>query len=125
MGSSPASAPARPIRVTARRSVPMPFKAQFGDQLASALRLRRMKEGLRLLAGAEVEIGRLGPDTPDAPRLLLLIAQWIDVGYKDHRLIDTILERFSQDCRRKMAVEDYLRMSMVEAFRDLAVSELD
>ena len=103
----------------------MPFKAQFADQLASALRLRRMKEGLRLLAGAETEIGRLGPDTPDASRLLLLIAQWIDVGYKDHRLIDTLLQRFPQDCRRKMPVDDYLRLSMVEAFRDLAASELD
>lgn len=103
----------------------MPFKAQFGDQLASALRLRRMKEGLRLLATAESEIERIGPGTSDAPWLLLLIAQWIDVGYKDHRLIDTLLERFPQDCRRKMAVDDYLRLSMVEAFRDLAVSDLD
>jgi tetratricopeptide (TPR) repeat protein len=103
----------------------MPFRAQFADQLASALRLRRMNEGLRLLSGAESAIGTLGPDTPDAPRLLLLLAQWIDVGYKDHRLIDTLLRSFPQDCRRKMAVDDYLRLSMVEAFRDLAASELD
>ena len=103
----------------------MPLDTQFAVELNSALRLRRMQEGLRLLAEAEAELGNLGPDTPDAPRLLLLIAQWVDVGYKDHRLIDALLKRFPHSCCRKMTVEDYLRLNMVEAFRDLGAGELD
>jgi len=98
---------------------------EFAEVLASALRLRRMREGFELLAGAEAEIGKLGPKNAEAPRLLLLIAQWIDVGYRDHRLIDTLLKRFPAGCRRKMPIEDYLRLSMVEAFRDLATGELE
>ena len=103
----------------------MPLGRHFTEELSSALRLRRMKQGLQLLAGAEAEIGKLGPKTPDAARLLFLITQWIDVGYRDHRLIDAILERFTAGFRGKMPVEDYLRLTMVEAFRDLAAGELD
>jgi len=77
------------------------------------------------MAGAEAELGKLGPDSPDAPRLLLLIAQWVDVGYRDHRLIDTLLERYPQGIRGKLPVEDYLRLSMVEAFCNLASGEID
>lgn len=103
----------------------MPLNAGFAAKLTSALRQRRTNEGLRLLAGAEGELGKLGPETPDAAWLLFLVAQWIDVGYRDHRLIDGLLERFPQGCRRKLLVEDYLRLRMVEAFRDFAAGELD
>lgn len=103
----------------------MSLDLQFAEELSSALRLRRMKEGLRLLEEAEAELNNLGPETPDAPRLLLLIAQWVDVGYKDHRFIAELLKRFPHNCCRLMTVEDYLRLSMVEAFRDLGAGELD
>lgn len=103
----------------------MALSLEFADDLAAALRLRQMKEGFRLLEAAESEIGELAPDSSDGTRVLLLLAQWIDVGYRDYRLIDKVLDRFPQACRRSMSVEDHLRLSMVEAFRNLAVSQLD
>lgn len=101
------------------------FADNLADNLAAALRIRHMQEGFRLLTEAENEIAKLGASHPNAPRLLLLLAQWIDVGYRDSRLIGKLLQRFPQNCRGRMPVEDYLRMSMVEAFRDLADSQLD
>lgn len=103
----------------------MTLNAQFADDLAVALRLCRMKEGFRLLADAESEIGELGPNTPYGPRILLLLAQWVDVGYQDHRLIEKLLQRFPQNCRAKMPVEGYLQVSMAAAFCDLAAGQLD
>lgn len=103
----------------------MPIDTRFIAELTSALRLRRTNQGLRLLADADVELEKLGPKTPQAARLLFLLAQWIDVGYRDHRFISNLLERFPDDWRRKLPVEDYLRMCMVEAFRDFAGGELD
>lgn len=103
----------------------MPLNPQFADDLAAALRLRQMKRGLGLLASAEAEIRALGADVPNAPRILLLLAQWIDVGYRDHRLIEDLITRFPQNCRSKMSVEDYLRVSMVEGFRHFAAGQLD
>lgn len=103
----------------------MPLGAQFARELNSALRLRRMKEGLQLLSDAEAEIAKLSPRTPDAASLLLLIAQWVDVGFRDYRLVDNLLQRFPSECRKRLPVEDYLRMRMAEAFRDLSASEID
>jgi len=103
----------------------MTLNAQFANDLSAALRLRHMEEGLRLLNQSESEIGKLGPTTPDGPRLLLLLTQWVDVGYRDDRLIEALLKQFPQNCRSKMPVEDYLRVSMVEAFRDLAAGQAD
>jgi tetratricopeptide (TPR) repeat protein len=103
----------------------MPLGAQFAQELHSALRLRRMKEGLRLLTDAESEIAKLSPRIPDAASLLLLIAQGVDVGFRDYRLVDNLLQRFPSGCRKKLQVEDYLRLRMAEAFRDLAASDID
>lgn len=103
----------------------MVLSAQFAEDLAVALRLCHMKEGFRLLADAEKEIGKLGANTPYGPRILLLLAQWVDVGYQDHRLIEKLLERFPQNCRATMPVEGYLQVSMAAAFCDLAAGQLD
>ena len=103
----------------------MHMAAQFADELTSALRARRMKEGLQLLNSAEAEIGCIGPDTPEAARLLLLVAEWVDVGFRDYRLIDSLLEHFPPERRAKLSIEDYLRLRMVEAFRSLAIGEPD
>lgn len=103
----------------------MPLNGRFMAELTSTLRLRQTNQGLRLLAEADVELEKLGPATPQAARLLFLLAQWIDVGFRDHRLISRFLERFPEDWRRKVSVDDYLRLCMVEAFRDLAGGELD
>jgi len=104
---------------------PVELGIQFANDLASALRRRHMKEGLRLLAAAEPQFGKLRPNQPSAARLLFLIVQWVDVGFKDHRLIDSLLEPFTKCSRAKMTVEDYLRLTMVQAFRDLAAGQLD
>lgn len=103
----------------------MPLNAHFAAELTEALRLRRTNEGLRLLAATEDQFQKLGPGTPQAARLLFLLAQWIDVGYRDHRLINSLLESFPEDWRRTLPVEDYLRLCMVEAFRDFSGGDLD
>lgn len=103
----------------------MALNARFVAELTSALRLRRTNEGLQLLKEADLELERLGPGTPQAACILFLLAQWIDVGYRDHRVLSGLLERFPEEWRRKLPVEDYLRVCMVEAFRDFACGELE
>jgi tetratricopeptide (TPR) repeat protein len=103
----------------------MPLGRQFAAELGSALRLRRMEAGVQMLTSAAAEIERLGAASPNAASLLLLIAQWVDVGYRDHRLLDTLLSRFPAGCRKKLPVDDYLRMRMVDGFRHFTTGELD
>jgi tetratricopeptide (TPR) repeat protein len=98
---------------------------QFAEELGSALRRRRMQAGVQMLTSAAAEIESLRAESPDAASLLLLIAQWVDVGYRDHRLLDALLSRFPAGCRKKLAVDDYLRMRMVDGFRHFTTGELD
>lgn len=98
---------------------------RFADELRSALRHRHMEKGFQLLAEAEPDIGEIGMATPGSAGVLLLLTQWVDVGYRDYRFIDWMLERFPPGCRGKLPIEDYLSLRMAEAFRNLAASDLD
>jgi len=103
----------------------MPFDAQFVRKLETALHLCRMDDGISLLTRAQDEIGELQPGIPEAGRILLLCARWIDAGFSDYRLLLPLLERFGPQCRKKMPFIDYVRVRMVNAFVDLARGELD
>ena len=68
---------------------------------------------------------KLGPDAPCSARILLLLARWIDLGYRDYRFLDPLLAQFQSAYRRTLNLEDYLQLRMAEAFRGLASGECD
>ena len=103
----------------------MTIGSQFVEELSHALSLRRVSDGFAMLDKAEGAWTQLSPDQPNATKLLLLIAQWVDVGYRDYHLLDSLLAKVPIECRRKLSVEDYLRLRMVEGFRALSAEEVD
>jgi tetratricopeptide (TPR) repeat protein len=103
----------------------MPLSRQFADDLALALRQRRIKQGIAMLDAAGNELKKIGPEWPNSARLLLLLAQWVDLGYRDYRFLDDLLERFRSSGRTRLSIDDYLRLRMAEAFTSLARGESD
>ncbi len=103
----------------------MTIGPQFVKDLTRALSLRRVSDGVVMLDKAEGAWSRLTPSHSYATELLLLIAQWVDVGYRDHHLLEALLAKFPAECRRRMALEDYLRLRMVEGFLALSAEEVD
>ena len=103
----------------------MRLTKQFAEELSLALHQRRLGHGIAMLDTVETEMKRIGPDTPNSARLLLLLAQWIDLGYRDYRFLDPLLAQFQSACRKKLSLEDYLQLRMAEAFRGLASGECD
>jgi tetratricopeptide (TPR) repeat protein len=99
--------------------------ADLAERLGHTLQFRRIAAGKALLDEAEPVLARLSPGDPQATSLLLLIAQWVDVGYHDHRVLETLLEHFPADGRRRLSMDDYLRLRMVDAFRALSVEDVD
>ncbi len=97
----------------------------LADRLSDTLHLRRVAAGKAMLDDAEPILARLGPGVPQAVRVLLLVAQWVDVGYRDHRFLEALLKPFSAECRRRLPLDDYLRLRMVDAFRALSVEDVD
>lgn len=103
----------------------MTIGPQFVRELRQALSLRRVSDGIAMLDRAKGAWKKLDPGNPNATELLLLIAQWVDVGYRDHHLLEGLLAGFPSECRRRLSLEDYLRLRMVEGFRALSAEEVD
>lgn len=103
----------------------MSLGTNFEDELALALKLRRIQHGTALLQASEEKLAEISPQTPNAARLLLLIAQWVDVGFRDYRILDELLARFAPCTRKELSAQDYLRLRMVEAFCAFSKGELE
>lgn len=103
----------------------MTIGAQIVKDLNRALDLRRVSEGMATLDKGEETWARLLPNQAHATEILLLLAQWVDVGYRDYYLLDSLLKRFPAERRRRLPLDDYLRLRMVEAFRAFSAEEVD
>jgi len=103
----------------------MAIESQLVRDLSRALNLRHVSEGMAMLDETEGAWENLAPSCSDATELLLLIAQWVDIGYRDHHLLDSLLAKFPIECRKRLVLEDYIRLRMVEAFRALYAEEVD
>src|SRR5208283_1365970 len=103
----------------------MRLTKQFAEELSLTLHQRRIRHGIVMLDSVATELQRIGPDTPNSARLLLLLARWIDLGYRDYQFLDPLLAQFQSAYRKKLNLEDYLQLRMIEAFRGLASGECD
>ena len=103
----------------------MKIGPQFIKNLNSALHARHVARGASMLDHAERSWAKLLPSQPHATELLLFLAQWVDVGYRDYHVLDPILLRFSRENRRKLTLDDYLRLRLVEGFRAFSAEEVD
>ena len=103
----------------------MAIGSQFVKDLSCALNQRRVSEGAAMLDDAQGAWAKLHPRDPHATAFLLLLAQWVDVGYRDFHLLDSLLIRFPVECRRRLPLTDYLRLRLVEGFRALAAEAPD
>ena len=103
----------------------MVIESKFVRSLTHALNVRHVSEGVAMLNKAESALANMTPVHPHATEVLLLLAQWVDVGYQNQHLLDSLLEKFPLECRRKLTVEDFLRVRMAEGFRALSAEEVD
>jgi tetratricopeptide (TPR) repeat protein len=103
----------------------MVIDSKFVKDLGRALNLRHISEGVDILNKSENALANLPPTHPHATEVLLLVAQWLDVGYQNQHLLDELLHKFPPECRRRLALEDFLRLRMAEGFRALSAEEID
>ena len=99
--------------------------AQITRDLNSALRVRHIEDGFRTLESFCPLAEQAETSERDAASLVLCVAEWVDAGFSDHRLIESLLARFSMEWRRQMPVFDYLLLRMAEAFACIAKEDAD
>jgi tetratricopeptide (TPR) repeat protein len=98
----------------------MPLAPQILEKVNSALLQRRVREGFLLLDKFSKDIARMDGSDPNAASLLLCMAQWVDVGYRDVVFLDSLIAKFSEAPRARMRFDDYICLRMVEGYRAFA-----
>jgi len=86
---------------------------------------RRVAEGFALLDGSNPDLIQLKPSQQDAASLVVRIAQWVDLGYRDVDFLRELLQRFPPDVRGRMTLRAYLQLRMAEAFCAMGEEDLD
>lgn len=115
----------RPIWTSSVEVLPLPLTQNVIAKLTTCLRFRSIDQGIAVLERAEADFQQIGPTTPNPGSLLLLVAQWVDAGFRDARFLSPLLARFSAAFRREMAMQDYLQLRMAEGFCALSSGNSD
>lgn len=104
----------------------MPFStAELTAELTEALVSRQIEKGFSVLDQVGGALAEIDPNAGEAARYVLCLAEWVDAGYSDHRLIESLLHRFSPEHRRRMPISEYLLLRMAEAFACIAKEDAD
>ena len=90
------------------------------QDLNDALAHRRIGEGFSLANQLLHNIAALNPSARDTASYLLCIAQWVDVGYRDVRILDDLLSRFADVPRADLCFSGYVNVRMAEGYRAFA-----
>src|SRR3954468_11839444 len=99
--------------------------SELTAQLSQALSVRHIEEGFAVLERVADALDEFCPDEAGAPQFVLCLAEWVDAGYSDHRLIEALLQKFSAERRRKLPISEYLLLRMAEAFACIAKEDAD
>ncbi|HET9741916.1 MAG TPA: hypothetical protein VFQ00_04130 [Terriglobales bacterium] len=97
----------------------------FGRSLQEALAARAVEHGFELLRSAGDSLFGISSEDRAFPPLILCIAEWVDAGYADHRLIESLLQKFSAEQRRMLPMGDYLLLRMAESFACIAKEDAE
>jgi len=100
-------------------------KSPLVAQLDGLLFERRVAEGFALLDHSNSELGRLKPSQLDAASLVVRVAQWVDLGYRDVDFLRELVQKFSPDVRGHMSLRAYLQLRMAESFCAMGDEDLD
>ncbi len=102
-----------------------PVGGDWFAELADCLRWRRIEKGMRLLDRAEPAWMALKPTDKHGAEVLLMLAQWVDVGYRDAQLLRERLDILKGCAREELGVAAYVRVRMTEAFYALSSDDAD
>jgi tetratricopeptide (TPR) repeat protein len=86
---------------------------------------RRVSDGIALLNAHAQLFHSVNPAQPNAAGFVSCVAQWVDIGYRDPKLLQQLLERFPAPLRSRLPVSDYLKLRMAEGLYALLRDEPD
>jgi tetratricopeptide (TPR) repeat protein len=103
----------------------MAYQSRLVTWLDALLLERKVADGFDFLRRQDEVVRELKPTEPDAGPIVVRLAQWVDLGYRDVEFLAAMTERFSSKQRARMRVSEFLQLRMAEAFCALGEENLD
>ncbi len=85
------------------------------QELRRLLHDRQIGAGIKLLQAVCPDLAETRPETCHAGLVLGVYAQWVDVGFEDQGLLNTLLDRFPAAQRQALPLADYVQLRIAEA----------
>src|SRR5208283_3665793 len=93
--------------------------------LDALLKERQVAEGFAYLNRHESTFVAMKPTAPDAAGIVVRLAQWVDLGYRDVQFLDGLIKRFPPSQRARLCVKEFLELRMAEGFCAMDEEDLD
>jgi tetratricopeptide (TPR) repeat protein len=98
---------------------------QLLAELKEDIAQRRISDGYALLDSRAALFEAFDASQPNAAALLGYLAQWVDIGYRDPALVKRLLGCYSQGCRSRLSLSEYVHLRMAEAMVAMSEEEAD
>ena len=115
----------REAEPSARTAKPLPHTTPWYVRLDAMLRQRDISAGFQVLDSMEPAWQDLRVSGRTAADLLLTLAQWVDVGYRNAHFLRAKLDLLPNPKRLNLAVSAYVRLQLAEAFYSLSMDDPD
>ena len=103
----------------------MSQKMQWLARLDEDLRERRVEDGFLCLTARTDEIFELNESQQGAADLLIRLAQWVDLGFRDGTWLRGLTSQVPQARRSSMSICEFLELKATEGFLAMDAEELD
>jgi tetratricopeptide (TPR) repeat protein len=103
----------------------MAYQSRLVTWLDASLKDRKIAEGFDFLKRYDSVFVEMKPTEPDAAAILVRLAQWVDLGYRDVDFLDGLLKRFPPERRARMRLKEFLQLRMAEGFCAIGLEDLD
>src|SRR6516165_8648986 len=103
----------------------MAYQSRPVTWLDACLKERRIAEGFDFLKRYDSVFVEMKPTEPEAAGIVVRLAQWVDLGYRDVEFLDRLVKRFPTKRRASMPLKEFLQLRMAEAFCAMGEENLD
>jgi len=103
----------------------MAYQSRPVTWLDACLKERRIAEGFDFLKRYDSVFVEMKPTEPEAAGIVVRLAQWVDLGYRDVEFLDGLVKRFPTKRRASMPLKEFLQLRMAEAFCAMGEENLD
>ncbi len=106
-------------------AMPGESRSRLVRWLDELLKNRQLAEGFRFLERHESSFAAIKPTEVNAGAIMVRLAQWVDLGYRDLAFLQSLVNRFPPEQRGRMRLNEFLQLNMAEAFCAMGDEDLE